>query len=677
MNPLLNQTVVTTGKIEYSLLTPEHFSQALDNLIASAYTEHEIEMQDPDISYVGLFEDKYSVSNHLGEVWGILHVMLGVRDSDELRDLYEVYMPQVQEFYFKTNQLDTRPYNAFKQFLQTDEYKSLNSVKKRLVDKMHEQFIDSGIELPDDKKKELQEVQERLGQLGSKFSKNCHESEKLKHWTFTLDELDGVPEQTMKLAAELAKNAGEEGYRFSLVDGNAYDILNYCQNERTRKTVYEGTLDLAKSGDYDNTQIVHEIVKCKQEIAKILGYKNFATYNLKDKMAKNQDRVLNFITDLGDKAIFAAKDERKTIDQFGARFLNKPKIDFWDRRYVTQVYEKDFYTVDRVELNNYFKFDKVLNGLFEICNEMFGFTFEDSIAAGNSTEDEKWHPDVKIYDVYEHGSFVGRLQTDFFKRANKSGGAWMQPHRTYHRFDDGAEDKSIAHVVCNFTKSAEGEVQIIEHDDVITLFHEFGHALHHLASKVEKGTLGGCNVQWDGVELPSQFMENFCWDYDYLSRLTEHYKTGEILPREMFEKLYNAKNFNAATYMIRQVVLSHLDMLTYVQQGEIRSPMDIEQEVRQMWSVGEYDLNQTMVQHFSHIFNGGYSAGYYGYKWAEVLSADAYAAVKKDSALIQKYKAEILETGDSRDMMDNFVAFMGREPSVDALLIDCGLIQGE
>jgi oligopeptidase A len=676
-NPLFNTEIVTTGKVDYALITPEHFREALDYFLEISYDEHEEDMNDPEISYHKLFEEKYSYSAHLGEIWGILDILLGVRDSAELRAVYEEFLPKIQKFYYETSQKDTRPYEHFMKFLESEEAENLSEIKYRQVNKVMRAYIDRGIELSDEEKEKLQAVDEKLASLCNTFSKNCNESDNTKVLTFQLDELDGLNETQLNKARELAEQAGEQGYRFTLSDGNMFDILTYCENEHTRKTVYNFTNDSAKHGEFDNKQIVHDIAKAKQERAKILGYKNFASFNLKDKMAKDQNRVLDFVNDLGNKAIFAAKSDRKLVEQYGEKLLNKPKLNFWDRGYVANIYEKEKFSIDHLKIQKYFTFDTALNGLFSILGDMFNLSFKDSIAAGNSTEEEKWHPDVIIYDVYEGDEYIGKLITDFFKRANKSDGAWMNPIHTYHKFDDGTEDPTVAHIVCNFPKSAQGKPQTISHYNLTTLFHEFGHGVHELLSKVEKGSLGGSHVQWDGVELPSQFMENFCWDYDYLLRLTAHETTSEVLPKDLFDKMYAAKNYGAAGSMIRQVVLSEMDMLTYTQEGEVRSPMDIEQEIRMKWATGEQDPDHTMMQEFGHIFCGGYSAGYYSYKWAEVLSADAYAAVKKEPTLIQKYKTEILETGNSRDMMDNFVAFLGREPSVDALLIDCGLIQGE
>jgi oligopeptidase A len=672
-NPLFSTKIVTTGTVDYANIKPEHFREALDYFLEIAYDEHEEDMKDPDISYKSLFEQKYSYGDHLGEIWGVLSYMTAAVDSTELRDIQEEFLSKVQNFYYETSQKDTRPYEQFKAFLESEEAKSLSPIKRRQVDKVSQAYIDSGIEMSESEKEKLQAVDENIASLCNVFSKNCNESDKSKVLTFQLDELDGLNETQLDKAQELAKEAGEEGYRFTLSDGNIYDILRYCENENTRKAVYLATNDSAKHGEFDNTQIVHSIAKAKQERAKILGYKNYASFNLKDKMAQNQDKVLDFINDLGNKAIFAAKDDRKTIDQFGATLLNKPSLNFWDRSYVSTVYEKQKYSLDHLEIQKYFTFDTALNGLFDILGDMFNLSFKDSIAAGNSTESEKWHPDVTIYDVYEGETYLGKLITDFFKRANKTDGAWMNPAHTYHKFDDGSEFKTVAHIVCNFPKAASGKPQTISHYDLTTLFHEFGHGVHQFLSKVEKGSLGGSHVQWDGVELPSQFMENFCWDYDYLIRLTSHETTGEVLPKDLFDKMYAAKNYGAAGSVVRQVVLSEMDMLTYIQEGEVRSPMAIEQETRQKWATGPFDPDNTMMQEFSHIFYGGYSAGYYSYSWALVLAAEAFEIITKDSDMLRKFKSEILETGNSRDMMDNYLAFSGKEASVDAFLRSAGL----
>lgn len=676
-NPLFKTKIVTPGTVDYANLTPEHFNEAIPYFLEISYEEHEEDMKDTNVSYKKIFEEKYSYSQHLDAIWTALDILIGVRDSAELRAVQELFLPEIQKFYYETTQKDTRGYEQFKKFLASEEAKNLSPIKKRQVDKVHKVCIDSGAELSAEQKEKLHVVKERLASLCNTFSKNCNESDKTKVLTFQRKELDGLNQDQLNKAKELAKEAGTKGYRFTLSDGNMRELSTYCENEQTRKAVYEALGDCAKHDEFDNTQVVHDIAKAKQEQAKILGYKNFASFNLKNKMAQNQNKVLDFVNDLGNKAIYSAKDDRKIVDQFGEKLLNRTKLDFWNRSYVSDVYEQEKYSIDHLEVQKYITFDTALNGMFGILKDMFDLSFKDSIAAGNSTESEKWHPDVVIYDVYEGDRYCGKLITDFFKRANKSGGAWMNPARTYHRYDNGTEAFSVTHVVCNFMKAATGKKQTISHYDLTTLFHEFGHAIHEFLSKVEKSSLGGSHVQWDGVELPSQFMENFCWDYDYLIRLTAHETSGKVMPKELFDKMYAAKNYGMAGYLVRQVIFSEMDMLTYTQEDEVRSPMDIEYEIRQKWATGSFDATRTYMQEFSHIFYGGYSAGYYSYAWAEVLSADAYAAVKKDPTLIQKYKTEILETGNSRDMMDNFVAFMGREPSIDALLNSYNLTHGE
>lgn len=673
MNPLQDVLVLTTGKVSFADIKPEHFIEMFNQLLVEAKEEHERKVSNPLYVYGDLFEDKCSKIKHLGFVRECLGTLQSVRDSDELRAVYDEYSPILQQFYYEIGQLDMRPFEIIKAYMKTDEYANLPELKKKIVDEYYDAYVKSGVELPIDQKEELQQVHKDLDALQTKFSRNITDNEKLHSWRFeTKEELVGLSDEMLTTASGLATREGVSGYLFTMSDGNYGELIQYADDQKIRKSVYKQSLDVAVSGEFDNREIVKQIVELKSKAAKILGFNTYADCVLEDMMAKTPDTVLNFLQKLGDASIGHAKQEKAEMDVYGEILLGR-KPSFWDTSYVSTKLKKEKFSVDPVKVQEYLRLDTVMTGMFAVIKTLFNVEFKDAIKSKTASADEKWHEDVQILDVFENGKYISTLYVDLFKRPNKRNGAWMSPFKSYHKHDDGFEELSITNVVCNFVKAGENEVQTVKFDDIETLFHEFGHALHHMLSKIPKSDLGGINVEWDAVELPSQFMENFCWDWSFLEGLTSHNITSEKMPKEMFDKMYEAKNYNAGIGLIRQVVLGELDMRSYNQSGNIVSPMDIEADTREKWKYCPYNKKAGIVPEFSHIFDGGYSALYYSYAWAEVLSSDIYEAIKENPDLIHTYKKEVLEMGGSRDMMDNFKAVIGREPDVGALLRARGL----
>lgn len=673
MSNLLLEKNILTGKISFENITINDYDNALTELLEKSKIEHETQMTNPIYTWEMLFDEKYTSQSHLSVVFHSLSHLKSIQDTQEVRDIYNKHLPLIQQFQFESNHIDERPFQIIKHYLTTEDYKNLNPLKKKIVDKMYEGYVLSGALLPIEKKQELQEIDEKLSLLAVKFSQNVVDDKDSREWLIE-DKmlLDGVPDRIIKKAHEQAQLKEKNGYLFNLSEGTAEELLIWANKEEIRKMIYEGSSQIANNDKFDNSEITKEILQLKQKQATILGFKTYAEQSLHDKMVKDPQKVLDFLEDLKQKAYPFAVNEKQTIDNFANTLLGN-KAQFWDNSYVVEKLRQEQYSYDDEELRKYFPLNKVLDGLFSKVKDLFGL----ELKLNNEESQRKWHEDVMLYDVFEKDQKIGELQLDLFKRSAKRDGAWMSPTISRHVYDDGEMVNPLAYIVANFAKASKGEIQTLSFDDVITLFHEMGHAIHHLITKVEKSYFAGTNVEWDAVELPSQLLENFAYDKQLLKIMTWNEDKKESLPDELYQKLVDSKNFNAALSTLRQIRLAKTDMLSHLQTDieNMKLAKEIEKEVAKETSIGEYDEQRLISNQFGHIFAGGYAAGYYGYKWAEVLSADAYYALEEDPTLITKYKVEILEMGGSRDMLDSFVAFRGREPEVSYLLKQSGLIE--
>lgn len=683
LNPLSDKTIVLTGDVEFRNLKAEHFAEMFDTLLIAAKEEHEEKTSNPSLTYSDLFEGKCSHGSHLSFVYQCMTSLQSVDETPELREVYDKYQPLLSEFYYQCYTADTRYFESIEAYMETEEYKQLNELKKKVVDETYNQYIKSGIKLPEKDKAKLKKLGDELDLLTTKFGRNVldNEAEINYHFNTKSKQLKGLYPDMIATAKSLAERDGLPGYSFTIGDGNLYDLY-LSEDEATRKDVYHQCRKIASTGKFDNRPITARIAKIRQKRAKILGYDSYSHLTLEDKMAKDPETVGNFLQNLGDQAIGTAKQERKDFLAFGEKLL-KHKPEFWDSSLIARKYKEKLFKINQNEVKEYLRLDTVIDGLFGIIKEFFNVEFKDAIKEKTAKSSNKLSDDSIIYNVYENvgegknlkQKFIGSLQLDMFKHKTKRGGAWMSPFMTYHKFEDGFEKLPTAHVICNFTKCASGDVQTISMLDVETIFHEFGHAVHHLLSKVEKSDFSSMAVEWDAVELPSQFMENFVWDFNYLEKMTSHKETGKSMPREMFDKLLKSKNFMAGCGMVRQVLMSEMDLKIYNQKPGLffKSPVQIEAETRKKWKIAKYDKKSYIITDFNHIWAGGYSSKYYSYAWAEVLSSDAYEIVTKNPDLIQTYKKEILEAGAKRPMADSYRTFAGRDPDVGALIRSRGL----
>lgn len=664
MNQLLSSSILKYD-INFKKLKAEDFIEALDILLPKVKQEHEYVVTQAPLTYKGLFENDKE-DKQLSQVFHILSSLNMLAQNNKLRKVYEKYTTLVAELSSDLG-LDVRLYDKIKLFTKTSEYESLDSLKKKAIEDIILNYDLGGIGLPQDKKDLLKKLSMELSDLTHKFDNNVLDAQAELVLVFDKEDLTGLSERALGNMKVLPSGKYEATY----VAGNFTDILDFCDNPISRKKVYDAEILVGVKDGLDNRPILRRIVEIKQERAKILGFENYAQLSLTQEMVKTPEQALSFINELGEKSITKAKAEWLEVEQFGTQLLGHTP-NFSDRTYIVEKFKKATFELDSEASRKYFPVKKVVNYLFKIIEDLYSIKFE------KDNNRSTWNKDVDVFDLVQDGKKIGTIFMDLYQREHKEGGAWMDGVVTRSLNSDNELTLPVAHVVCNTTKDVQQE-STFEFDELITLFHEMGHALHHLLTKVDNDYFSGLNnVEHDAVELPSQFMENFCWDYEILKKLSSHIETGETFPYDEYQKLLNGKFFLAAVSMINQICYSQMDMRIYNEPGV--DPLEIEKEVFAHWKVKERDSNSQFLPEFSHIFSGGYAAGYYAYKWAEVLSTDAFYGLKEsgESYLDQKQKAQefreaILETGGTRDMMENFIKFRGREPKIDFLLESYGI----
>jgi len=518
-----------------------------------------------------------------------------------------------------------------------------------------------------------------LSELTTKFSENVLDATQgwEKHITDAA-ELAGMPEMSLAAAKQAAEAKGLEGYLITLEFPSYFPVITHCDNRELRREVYEAYATRASdqgptAGQWDNTGVMTEILALRKEKAALLGFDSYAHYSLATKMAETPEQVLQFLYDLADKSVAVARQEFSELSEYAQQTFGAESVEAWDVSYYSEKLKQARYAISQEMLRPYFPFPKVLSGMFDIAARLFDISIEEV------TEFERWHEDARLFAVSRDGSVIARFYLDPYARSNKRGGAWMDVCRTRRRLDDGSLQLPTAYLVCNFNGPVGDDPALLTHNEVTTLFHEFGHGLHHMLTRMEYADVSGINgVAWDAVELPSQFMENWCWEPEALAIISGHYQTGETLPQALLDKMLAAKNFQSALFMVRQLEFSIFDFKLHheyeIGKTDIQALLD---GVRsQVAAITPPSFNR--FQHsFSHIFAGGYAAGYYSYKWAEVLSADAFSLFEEqgifDKATGHQFKETILEQGGSKEPMALFVEFRGREPQVDALLRHSGI----
>jgi len=614
----------------------------------------------------------------LSRAWGVISHLNAVADNPEQRLAYNHMLPKVTEFWTQMGANE----KLFQKYEQIDQ-SLLNAEQKKALNNALRNFILGGAKLTGEKKVRFAQIQEEQAALGQKFSENVLDATDAWFYLCPLDELAGVPEEVIQEAQEEAKRHGQVGYRLNLKMPCYLPVMQYAQNAALRATLYKAYQTRASDQasaealKFDNSQIIQKTLALRHEEAQLLGFEHFAALSLEPKMAHSAQQVIAFLRDLATKARpFGEKDLQEMREFAQSIGIDEPAPSDWT--FIAERLKEHRYAFSDLEVKAYFPYPKVLSGLFKIIETLFEVSIEPDMAP-------VWHPDVGFYKIVRNQEIIGQFYLDPTARQSKRGGAWMDGVRNRWMRPDNAQLQSpVAYLVCNFAKGQGDQPALLTHDDVITLFHEFGHGLHHMLTQVNEQDVSGISgVEWDAVELPSQFMENFCWEWSVLQHMSSHYQTGEVMPKTLFDKMLAAKNFQSGLQTLRQVEFSLFDMLIHAQTHAQVDFMAIQKEVKQEVALIQSPPWSRTPQSFSHIFAGGYAAGYYSYKWAEVLSADAYAAFEEtmseagelSQAMGTKFRKEILEVGGSRDAMDSFKAFRGREPNIEALLRHQGMLE--
>jgi oligopeptidase A len=666
-NPLLS----TAALPAFATIRPEHIAPAIAQLLAEADAALEIATADSTPADYDVLSATLGVATErLGHAWGAVGHLNAVANTPELREAYNAALPAVTEFFTRYG-ADERLYAKYKAI--NANAAALSPARQQALKHWLRDFVLSGAELEGAAKARFAAIQERSAELGQQFSEHVMDATDGYAYYASADELTGVPADVASASRTAAEAEGKEGHKLTLHFPCYLPVMQYADNRALRETLYTAYLtrasEIGAKPEWDNSAVMTELLALRQEEAALLGFANFAEASMVSKMASSPAQVIEFLRDLAHRARPFAEKDLAELRAFATDELGMTDLQLWDNAYVSEKLKQARYAFSDQDVRRYFTVPRVLQGLFNIIERLFNVKIVEQTA-------EVWHESVKFYRLDRHGELVGQFYLDLYARPGKRPGAWMDEVRSRWTRPEGVQQTPVAQLVCNFASPVGDKPALLTHDDVTTLFHEFGHGLHHLLTQVnELGVSGISGVEWDAVELPSQFMENFCWEWEVLQQLTAHVDTGEPLPRALFDKMTAAKNFQSGMQTMRQIEFSLFDMRLHAEIGvEVQAVLN---EVRAEVAVTPAAPFNRSQHSFSHIFAGGYAAGYYSYKWAELLSADAWSAFEEEgvfnAATGQRYLQNVLEVGGSRDAMDSFKAFRGREPSIDALLRHQGM----
>jgi oligopeptidase A len=632
-------------------------------------------------SWATLIEPLENIEDKINKTWSPIGHLNSVKNSEAFREAYNACLPILSEYTTDMGQ-NGRLFEAYRLFADSEEYKSLGHAEKRVVENALRDFRLSGVHLPSEQKKRFKEIAQELSRLGSRFQDNLLDA--TQAWTkLIVDErlLEGLPATAKAQARDAAKAKELTGWLFTLDFPSYFAVVTHASDRSFREEMYTAYVTRASergpdSGKWDNTEIMEQLLALRYEEARLLGYADFAELSLSTKMASSAEEVIGFLYTLADSARPQALRDLAELREFAKSQLGLPTLEAWDIAYVSEKLKQSKYSLSEEEVREYFPASRVIHGLFLVVEQLFGLKIQEESGV------DLWHQDVIYYEIHdERGDLRGAFYLDLYARSSKRGGAWMDECISRRRSLSGKLQIPVAFLTCNFTPPSDGGGSgLLRHDEVVTLFHEFGHGLQHMLTKVDcLGVSGIHGVEWDAVELPSQFMENFCWEPEALKLISAHYQTGESLPHALLQKMVEARNFLSGMQMLRQIEFSLFDFVLHKQYdlsqgGQVYSVL---QSIREQVSVLRPPEFNRFAHSFSHIFGGGYAAGYYSYKWAEVLSSDAFSLFEEEGVFNKqcgaKFLSCILESGGTRSAMDLFVAFRGREPRVDALLRHNGI----
>lgn len=674
-NPLLEEHLLPP----FSKIKVEHIVPAIEKIIADNEAKmNELLENCSEPTWENTIEPLEELDRVLSDAWSPVGHMNSVVNSPELREAYEKCLPVISEYSTKVGQ-NKKLYEVYKKLLESADFESFPQARKKIITAALRDFKLSGIALPEDKQKRYGELKKKLSELSSKFSNNVLDA--TMAWTKNIsdeNELKGIPENAMAGARQAAKAKDLEGWLFTLDYPSFGPVMTYCENREFRREIYEAFTTRASdkgpyAGKFDNSEIMEEILKLRGELAKLLDFNNYAELSIATKMAGTTDEVLGFLNNLADRSIEQGKEEIAEIKKFAADELGISDLNSWDSGFAAEKLRQKKYDFSQEELRPYLAADRVTSGMFEVVKRLYGITLEKVEGI------DLWHPDVRFYKVMRDGEQIASFYLDLFAREHKRGGAWMDVCRS-RISNSKVKQLPVAYLVCNFTAPVGDKPALITHNEVTTLFHEFGHGLHHMLTQVNELSASGISgVAWDAVELPSQFMENWCWEREGLDLIAEHFESGEKIPEEMIEKLLAAKNFGAGMAMLRQLELGLFDFEIHTNYGsdKFKGIQETLDSVRERVSVLKAPDFNSFQHGFAHIFAGGYAAGYYSYKWAEVLSADAYSKFEENGIFDRNTGLEFLDSilskGGSADAAELFIDFRGRPPKIDALLRHCGI----
>lgn len=675
-NPLLENNTLPA----FLEIKSEHVEPALNQVLEQAKeTVKAVLKNNKRPTWESLVLPMEALDASIDKVWSPVSHLNSVMNSDELRVAYNACLPKLSQFGTELGQNEDL-YTAYKQIADSEDFSSLDIAQKKVINNALRDFRLSGVELSQQDRDKFKQISQKLTELTAKFEENLMDATHAwkKHITDETS-LAGLPESTKDMAAQFAKRDEVEGWVFTLDFPSYMPVMSYADDRDFREEMYTAFATKASdqgpsAGKWDNTEIMADILKLRHELAQLIGFDNHAQRSLATKMAQSPQQVLDFLGDLAARSKPIAEEEFEELKSFANEIADMTELEAWDVTYFAEKLRQQRYSISQEELKPYFPENKVVSGLFSVVNRLYGLDIKER------HDVDVWHKDVRFFDIFDgQGELRGQFYLDLFARNHKRGGAWMDECLVRRQTESGIQTP-VAFLTCNFSEPVGDKPALFTHDEVTTLFHEFGHGLHHMLTKIHHAGVSGINgVAWDAVELPSQFMENWAWEREALDLISGHYETGDVLPQDLFDKMIAARNFQSAMIMVRQLEFSLFDFRLHLEfNPEQDKQVDkILAEVREQVAVVKPPKFNRFAHSFSHIFAGGYAAGYYSYKWAEVLSADAFSKFEEkgifDRATGIEFLESILEQGGSREPMELFVQFRGREPEIDALLRHSGI----
>ncbi len=677
-NPLLTETILPP----FSRILAEHVEPAVETVLQEAkQTVADLLTHLDTPTWQSLIIPMEEIDANIQRVWSPISHLNSVMNSEELRVAYNACLPKLSEFSTELGQNEGL-FKAYKTLANSDEYGSLDTAQKKVIDNAIRDFRLSGIELSQDDRDRYKTLSQSLTELTAKFEENVLDA--THAWQKCIadeSQLAGLPESAKAMAAQMAERAEEEGWLFTLDYPSYLPIMTYADDRALREECYTAFATRASdqgpyANQWDNTPVIADILSLRHQLANLIGFDNHAKRSLATKMAQSPQQVLDFLSDLAKRSKPIAEQEMAELRDFAKETAGIEDLAAWDMMYFAEKLRQQRYAISQEEVKPYFPESQVVPGLFAVVNKLYGLTIVER------HDVDVWHEDVRFFDIFDvDGQLRGQFYLDLYARQHKRGGAWMDECKVRRQTAIGMQTP-VAYLTCNFSEPLGDKPALFTHDEVTTLFHEFGHGLHHMLTKIPYSDVSGINgVPWDAVELPSQFMENWCWEREALDLISGHYETGEPLPDALFDKMIAARNFHSAMMMVRQLEFSLFDFRLHLEydpeQAETNQAEAILADVRKQVSVVQPPAFNRFAQGFSHIFAGGYAAGYYSYKWAEVLSADAFSRFEEEGIFNRQtgeaFLKAILEQGGSREPMALFVEFRGREPEIDALLRHSGI----